>query len=342
MQELDFSKVAPELTPDWILSRITQLEIMTYYLGSFKIGRSIHSPFRKDTLASGGVFVAGNGNLLFKDFKTTEVLNCWQVVKKRFNCNFNKALQIIVEDFGLIDLKTKTVPQSFYPELENIDKDLKKQTIIQFEPEKWNKYNLKFWERGEITKKELEQEQDIFAIKSLFINHKEIPNSNKYWRYAYVVNCFINNKWEKRVKIYSPQDKKMKFLSSVPLDCPGGIDKLPHLDERLFIWKSKKDSLVTKRYFTDQIWLQNESENSLPENWIKQFKKEYNRIILCFGSDYHAVSVSQKITKKYNIEYYNTPKEDYDKYELEDPYDIVSTFGRPILESHLRQKKLII
>ena len=342
MQELDFSKIAVPLvlTPQWILSKIDSLTIMLFYAGSFKIGKAFKSPLGGDSNPSARVIITPDGNALFQDFRYAGYLNCWQLVKKLHQCNFNKALHIVAKDFGLIS-GISAIPKSFYSELVDLDKEIKKECRIQFESEPWRKTNLKFWQRGDVTQKELEKAGDVFAISRLYVNNQEIANPQKFWRYAYVVECQINGKWEQRVKIYSPQDSKMKFLSSVPLVQPGNMNTLPVQDDRLFIIKSKKDWLTLGRYFTDRIWLQNESETSLPEEIIKHLKTQYHRIILCLGSDPHAVSVSQALTKKYELEYFNTAKTDYENFKCEDPFDISSIFGRKELEKQLKQKKLI-
>jgi len=210
--------------------------------------------------------------------------------------------------------------------------------VIQFSAEQWSKKNSLFFRRGEITIDELNNAGDVFYVKELYINNQQIFNPNNFHRYAYVVNCEINGKWQKRVKIYCPQDKKMKFLSSVPLNCPGNLDTLPQKDDRLFVQKSKKDWLTCMRYFSDQIWLQNESVAALPEKIIKDLQSKYKRIIVCLGSDPHAVGVCTELTKTYGLEYFNTAKSDYEKYSLEDSYDITSHFGREELENQLHNK----
>jgi len=341
MQELDFSKISVKipLTPEYILSKIDQIAIMMYYLGSFKIGKAFNSPFRKDDLASAGVFIHTNGTLLFKDFKTSEVLNCFQVVKKKCNCNFAGCLQIIAEDFGLLNRQSR-IPKSFYKELEDLDKEIKKETLIQFEPEPWTRKNSLFWRRGDITIEELNASGDIFYTKTLYINHQEIYNPNKFHRYAYVQKCEIKNKIESRVKVYSPQDNKMKFVSSIPLGCMGGIFDLPKKDDRVSILKSRKDALVAQKFFTDVCWTNNESLQAFPDAIQKRLLGEYKEAYIVYGSDPHAVEVSKKLTER-GFKYFNTYKSDYEKYKCEDLFDISTMFGIDEVKVQLKSKNLI-
>jgi len=340
MQEFDFTKVDSPLilTPDYLLHKIPEEAIMLYYLNSFKIGKAFCSPFRKDNNPSARCFVSSSGQILFQDFATGEVLNCWQVVKKKYGCNFNQALNIVAKDFGITS--NNRLSKSFYSEVTELNKEVKKETLIQFEPADWNKKNSAFWKKGEITIEELENAGDIFAIKELYINHCQIYNPNNFDRYAYIVNCFINDKWEKKVKIYSPKDPKMKFLSSVPLNCPGWLDRLNKKDNKVFIVKSRKDCQIMIKYFTDMIWLQNESETSFPEEIQKKLLSEYEKAIIVFGSDPHAVAVSKKFTQK-GFHYFNTLKKDYENYKIEDPFDTVSLFGLKEFEKQLKNKKLL-
>ncbi len=64
------SKVV-ELSDEEILSRITCLDIFSYYIGKdFKYGRAICSPLRKDKSPSFTIFKHNSGKFFFKDFST--------------------------------------------------------------------------------------------------------------------------------------------------------------------------------------------------------------------------------------------------------------------------------
>ena len=57
------------ITLEYILSKVTEYDIYSKYLGQFKVGYIYNSPFRKDRNPSFGVFLSKKtGHLLFKDY----------------------------------------------------------------------------------------------------------------------------------------------------------------------------------------------------------------------------------------------------------------------------------
>jgi len=163
---IDFSKINPyiSITPQWILSKVDQASIFLYYFGRFKIGNVYSSPFRKDKNPSCGFYISKTGNIMFHDFSTGEKYNCFAFVKAKMQCNFDVALRIIANDFGLIKFTTRKVTESFIKEASEIDLECKKNTIIQFVPDKWQEKHLKYWKSYEITKEELIRE-DVHPVK---------------------------------------------------------------------------------------------------------------------------------------------------------------------------------
>ena len=72
-------KPTTPLTIEYILSKVTEYEIYSHYLGQFKVGAIYNSPFRKDRNPSFGVYYSKRANkLLFKDHGTGE---CGGIVK---------------------------------------------------------------------------------------------------------------------------------------------------------------------------------------------------------------------------------------------------------------------
>ena len=67
------------LTLDYILTKVTEYDIYTAYIGNFKVGMIYNSPFRKDKNPSFGCFYSRTTKqLMFKDHGTGD---CGNVIK---------------------------------------------------------------------------------------------------------------------------------------------------------------------------------------------------------------------------------------------------------------------
>lgn len=332
----DFNKVSGiHLTTDWILSKISQEEIFFYYNGPFKLNRSFSSSLRKDRHPSCRIYFSKNGRLIYEDFAQGERYNCFAFVQKLYNSSFREALKIIAKDFGLINESTKVVSKEIITEALSLEKEHKASTLIQFEPEPWNEKNLFFWRLYEITQQELERE-NIFPVKQLFINKKEIFNFSQEPRYAYP----IEYEGKHYVKIYSPYSKQMKWISSIPNNIPFGLNSLSYDTDLLLITKSKKDQLILSKIFKDVISLQNESENAFPISIQEELLSKYKQCVIVFDADEVGVRTCKEYNKK-GFGYFNTPRQDYEKYRIKDPSDYVKFYGIEALKELFIQKNLL-
>lgn len=329
----DFSKISPvrTVTVDWILSKIDEASIWAYYFGRFEIGKVYAAKHRKDSKPSVGFYINKSGKIILNDFATGEKLNCFAYVQRLFNLDFSATLSLIAADFGLIDRKTLKVHKSVLDFTSTIDKDAKKNTAIQFIPyKKWHDKQLAYWRMYEISQEELEKER-VFPVKKLFINKKEIKSIDLL-TFAYVEP-------EIGIKIYSPFSTWMKHLTNIPLDKPFGIADLPYKSDTVIIGKAKKDMLILKKLFTDVIATQNESEAALSEETQELLLNRYEKRIIIFDNDPTGVEVSSRFNSL-GFDYFNIPKEYYEKRGIKDVADLVEWYGLEALKDLLLKKNI--
>lgn len=334
---IDFSKIPPSnLTEEWLLNKISDSSIFRLYHGDFKIGKIYPSIFRKDNNPSCGFFIhKGTGALLYNDIAKGEKLNCIQFVMKLHGLKYYDAIRKIATDFGLIEGEKPIVTKEWLLESNELEKDVKNETLIQFIPKPFTKEDLQYWAQYEITEQELTQE-NIFSVKELYLNKRHLPNFNNELRFAYPIS--LNG--ETKVKIYSPHSKKMKWLSSIPNDWCFGLNRLQFKSDTIFITKSRKDELVLKKIFTDVISVQNESEQSLPEHVMQFLNENYKHKIIVFDADPPGINACKKFNDK-GFGYFNTPRTDYEKYSITDPSDYVKAFSLDLLKEEFKKKNLL-
>lgn len=333
----DFNKVnaVAKLTPEWVLSKVDQYAIFLYYYGQFEPNKLHCSKLRRDKNPSAIIKINKSGKLIYNDYASSERLNCFELVKKLYNCNFNECLTQIAVDFGLIERSTRKVPEKLIEEANELDKAEKSRSLIQFVPDKWTKQNLLFWQLFEIEQWELERD-NIYPCKQVFLNKNEIFGEEM--RYAFPL--FEGGKVQ-GVKIYSPYDNKLKWLSSIP-------NSMPFLDnfdwnsgaETCIISKGKKDAILLRRFFQNVIVVQNESEQSFPEELQQRCLNTFKKNIILFDSDPPGVTACKVFNDK-GFGYFNTPKGDYLKYGIKDVADYVKVFGTEAFKQLLITKGLI-
>jgi hypothetical protein len=334
----DFSKIDPTiiLNSNYILSKIDETAIWCNYYGSFKFNKGYSSKFRKDRRPSTEFRLNNHGSIRLVDYATGQRFDCFQYVKELYNCDYNQSLQIIARDFGLISNIKCSVPDQVFQESKNINLETKKQTLIQFISDKWNTQNLAYWKKYHIAQEELEKEL-IFPVKQLFVNKNEILG--KQQRYAYLIDYILEGELKQGIKILSPYDEKMKWISSVTLSCMGDILNLPHNDNKIFICKSKKDKIILKKLFTDVCWTQNESFESFPLDIQDKLLNEYKERIIVYGSDTQGVEASKRFTER-GFSWFNIPQEEL-ILGVNDPAEYIKLYGIDNLKQLFINKNLL-
>ena len=103
------------LTVDRILSKIREVDIFSYYCGSFKeLGKSFCSELRQDK-KPGVSIILWKGKLLYKDFAYPDhTFDCFGYVMAAYSVSFYSALRIIDNDFGL-NLSARKEEMAFNP-----------------------------------------------------------------------------------------------------------------------------------------------------------------------------------------------------------------------------------
>lgn len=338
---IDFNQVdaAVNLTKDFILSKISEEQILFYYHGHFVLGKSYPSKLRKDGNPSAGFYIGKSGKLMYHDFATGERYNCFEYVCKLLHLTFGECLIRIASDFGIVNNKViKPLAQSIIDQGITFDREVKKNTIIQFVPGQWTETRLAYWACYYLYLEDLKR-AEIYPVDKLFINKNEIRNLDELC-FAYVVREKVKGQPDKiMVKIYSPYSTTMKWVSSIPLTIPFGMDTLKYGTDHIIVTKAKKDMEVLKKLFPSVIGTQNESTSALTDNMVKHLCHNFPRRTIIWDADETGVNNCKMFNSK-GFGYFNTPKELLER-DIKDVSDYVKAFGLKALENLLKQKGIL-
>ena len=276
----------PDITLDWILSKVTEYDIYAKYIGEFKVGMIYNSPFRKDKNPSFGIFYSKRTNqLLFKDHGTGECGNVIKFVQLYTGItNYSDILKDIVNRLNISN-STKLTTTQYKPPTE---------TVIGIVRQNFTETDKKYWSQFNIDINTLKK-FNVFSIKYYLCNGvvKGIyKDTNPMYAYK-VYNNF---------KIYRPLgDKYTKWRNNLTEYDIQGYEQLPQKGDTLIITKSMKDVMCLYKMGIPAISPSSES-TFIPDKCLEELKTRFKRILILFDRDIAGIKYLRKISKKTGLE----------------------------------------
>lgn len=315
---LDF-KLTPKITKDFLLSKFSEETIFCHYLGINSISKKlIRNPTRNDRNPTCGFYKNGSGVLVLHDFATGEYFNCFSYVMKTFNCNYHKALNIIAEDFGILNTSNKLTP--VVKEVPKFTEE-NKVTCIQVELGKYTEPDLKWWGSFGITEKTLNKFR-VYSCNSVFLNGNLVSRRAQHNPiYGYY---FGKKEGIEQWRIYFPQRKEMKFMGNVPTKTIQGFKQLPESGKLLVLTKSLKDVMCL--YELGIPACAPNSENAfVSEAVLENLKTRFKHIVVFYDNDIPGIHNMRKIKKEFpELNYFFIPR----KFGAKDFSDFIKKYGK--------------
>lgn len=278
-----------------ILEKVSDYDIFKYYLGNFKLGKCIRSPFMKDEHPS-LLIGMGRGGLFYRDMRGNEFYgDCFRLVMQLYGLDFIGALNKISADFGLWGdqkfelLKTEVPTKKLW-----IKKEFKvlSRNFTLSELEWWNRYT--------ISEEQLKQEH-IYSIKSVWIDGKKVYIEKDELAFAYYFEEV--DSW----KLYFPNRKRGKWFTNLEGNSfVEGKDNLVNVKKGI-IGKSRKERLIFSKYFPT-CNVQNESRSAFTPEFRGFLEDNVEEVYLVYDNDPPGVASCTKLTEAYGYKYVNPPR----------------------------------
>ena len=277
----DSSKIW-NLNRDTLLERVSMNEILNYYLPGKGNKYKLLCPFHKDTRPSLHVNLYKG---TFKCYSCDKGGDGIQYIIERYKVNFRDSLNIIANDFNLLDLKHDRKPS-----LEFLGISKQQQLCeIKIKTRSFNKQDVLYWDQFNISI-DLCKRYNIYPITHYWLNDR-IFDVKKQLAYAYLVNG--------KFKIYKPYATEYKWFSSLLRTDVFGLEQLNYSRRNLIITKSLKDVVCLESFNVSSIAPQAESI-ILPESLMLDLKSKFENIYTLFDYDNSGIHLSWQMRKLYN------------------------------------------
>lgn len=327
------------LNKENLFKEIDSYTIFRHYLGAFKLGRAISSPFREDNNPS---FTINYNKVTSEFFFHDKVLgggDSISLVSKLYNLNFRDSLIKIANDLGVANkfaisnnnknINTKKVV--YKVDIEKLVKESENE--IKVKSREFQRHDLGFWKQFGITKETLKK-YNVTPISHIFYTNNIVKTD----QYAY---CFKEYKDGKEsLTIYQPFNKDKKWIKTHDASVWYGWDQLPKKGKDLIITKSRKDimSIIENTNFPS-TGLQN--EKVFPkENVVRELFGRFDTIFILYDNDFDKETnwgreAGKKLEERFGFVQIEIPTE----YKCKDFSDLVKKYGveksKEILEDQI-------
>ena len=300
---MEFISLQPNITKEFILSKINQESIMKFYTGNDVTSKKlVTSCLRNDNHVTVGFYKSKSDILYMHDFATNEHLDCWNLVMKLYHVDYYEALKIIAQDFNLIESsnkKNKVIPEHVEPIKET------ETSRIQVQIKDFTNEELEWWSKFGITKKLLKKYK-VFSIQYVFLNGLlkfTSTSNNPIYGYYFGKDKNGIEKW----KIYFPMRKEFRFLNNISKKILQGYHQLPKTGDLLVITKSMKDVIAMYGFGITAV-----SPNSetlfIEGKKLEEFKQRFKHILVIYDNDRPGLHNMWLIRKKHpELNYFYMP-----------------------------------
>jgi len=307
----------PKITKGYLLSKYSEETYMEYYLGIQVKKGLFRSPLRQDNTPTCSFYRNKSGELIFHDFSGDFYGNFINVVMRKYNVGYYKAIDIIASDFGFkkeVEHKEIKISESKSKLTES------KPACIQVEIKEFNKRELKWWEDYGITEKILKKFH-VYSCKNIFLNGELVNTNNNNLIFGY----YGGKKDDKELwRIYFPGRKTYRFLTNWPAKKIQGYNELPKKGKLLIITKSMKDCMTLYSLGISAI-SPNSEHLFISDTVLENLKKRFKYIVVMYDNDIPGISNMRKIKKSHpELLYYFIPR----KYDVKDISDFYKKYKR--------------
>ena len=222
-----------------ILSRVSEGDILSFYLGIHEVPCIIHSPLREDKRPSFGLYSMDGKRIFYTDLSTRERGGLFDLLSNIWRVGYKEVLEKINKDIP--KFASSSSIKAYTPCNIKTSNDYNTATDLQCKIRDWRKYDIEYWESYGISLEWLRY-AEVYPISHKIIikdGKKYIFGADKY-AYAYVEH----KEGKVTLKIYQPFNTSgYKWANKHDTSVISLWTKVPKQGDIICICSSLKDAL---------------------------------------------------------------------------------------------------
>lgn len=275
------SKGKSSVSLDDILSKVTEADILSYYLGVTEVPTIINSPLRQDRRPSFGLYSSDGVRIFYTDLATKDSGGLFDLLGKMWNCSFKEVLTRVNEDISKFCGGANI--HSYAPCAVRSKNSYNKDTDLQCKVRDWRSYDIEYWASYGITLEWLKY-AEVYPISHKIVikdGHRYVFGADKY-AYAYVEH----KEGKVTLKIYQPKNTKgYKWSNKHDKSVISLWTKIPEYGDKVCICSSLKDALcLWSNLGIPALSIQGEGYN-MSNTAVNELKRRYKEIYILLDND---------------------------------------------------------
>lgn len=264
-----------------IKNKVSDADLVAYYLGVTEIPCFIHSPLRQDKNPSFGLYSKDGNRIYWTDLATREGGGVYDLLSLMWHVNYKEVLVRIQKD-----IKKFTSGASVSTYTPCAIKDIASHqsgSDLQCKVREWRQYDIDYWNSYGVPVEWLKY-AEVYPI-----SHKIIVTNGK--RYVFgadkLAYAFVERKEGKvTLKIYQPLNKaRRKWANKHDKSVISLWTKIPEKGDKVCICSSLKDALcLWANTGIPALAVQGEGY-SISDTAISELKRRYKNIFILFDND---------------------------------------------------------
>lgn len=289
-----FSSGKSSVSLDDILSKVTEADILSYYLGITEVPCIINSPLRQDRRPSFGLYSSDGIRIFYIDLATKDSGGLFDLLGKMWNYSFKDVLNKINEDISKFCGSANI--HSYTPCAVRSTSSYNKDTDLQCKVRDWRDYDIEYWASYGITLEWLKY-AEVYPISHKIVikdGHRYVFGADKY-AYAYVEH----KEGKVTLKIYQPFNKAgYKWSNKHDNSVVSLWTKVPEYGEQVCICSSLKDALcLWVNTGIPSLAIQGEGYR-ISDTAISELKRRYKQVFICLDNDGPGLKDAQKLSEE--------------------------------------------
>lgn len=276
-----------------IESKISEGELLQYYLGIKEVPCVIKSPLREDKRASFGIYSLDGIHIYYTDFSTKDTGSTYQLLSKMWGLTFSQTLEKIYHELIKYD---KTIHVNAIQKLKiNVYSSLENNTNLEVKIRDWKDYDIEYWKSYGVPLEWLKW-AEVYPISFKIV----IKNDRRYVfpaeKYAY---AFVEHKENNvTLKIYQPFSTTHKWANKHDRSVVSLWTKIPQTGDKVVICSSLKDALcLSANTKIPALAIQGEGYG-MSDTAIAELRKRFSKQYIILDNDKAGLSDAVKLAER--------------------------------------------